>query len=166
MKGCTIHGPWIWNISVAIFLVVLFNSPPLRAESGRKIVEKSRELHTVSNEEEILRVTIVNKAGDLKRRKIVWYSTTDPDYMSKILIRFLAPRDVEGTGLLVWEAKGGNDDQWLYLPAARKVKRIPASGKKNRFMGTDFAYEREKAIIGVASENRGTSRSSGRVRAI
>lgn len=35
----------------------------------------------------------------------------------------------------------GNDDQWLYLPATRNAKRIAAAGKKNRFMGTDFAYE-------------------------
>lgn len=64
-----------------------------------------------------------------------------PNDLEKILVRFAAPRDVEGTGLLTWEARDGNDDQWLYLPATRKPKRIAASGKKNRFMGTDFSYE-------------------------
>jgi uncharacterized protein len=56
-------------------------------------------------------------------------------------VRFLAPRDVENSGLLIWEAKDGDDSQWLYLPAVKKAKRIASSAKKNRFMGTDLAFE-------------------------
>jgi hypothetical protein len=72
---------------------------------------------------------------------VVRYTLFGRDGLDKVLIRFLAPRDVEDTGLLTWEAPGGDDDQWLYLPASRRVKRIAASGKKTRFMGTDFSYE-------------------------
>jgi hypothetical protein len=43
------------------------------------------------------------------------------------LQRFLAPRDVENIALLTWEAKDGNDDQWLYLPATRNPERIAAA---------------------------------------
>jgi hypothetical protein len=86
-------------------------------------------------------VKLVSKDGIVKERKVVRYTLNGPDDLDKILVRFLAPRDVENTTLLTWEAKDGNDDQWLYLLATKKPKRIAASGKKNRFMGTDFTYE-------------------------
>ncbi|MBI4589539.1 MAG: outer membrane lipoprotein-sorting protein [Candidatus Rokubacteria bacterium] len=110
-------------------------------QSGRDIMRKQRELQRPRDEQATALMRLVNKDGAVKERRVVSYTLTGPGDLSKILIRFLAPRDVENTGLLTWEAKDGNDDQWLYLPATRKVKRIAASSKKNRFMGTDFAYE-------------------------
>ena len=80
-------------------------------------------------------------AGDRKERWLSNFTLTGADGLSKTLLRFLAPRDIENTGLLTWERAGGDDDQWLYLPSLGKVKRIAASGKKNRFMGSEFAYE-------------------------
>jgi len=65
------------------------------------------------------------------------------EFASKTLIRFLKPADVKGTGFLMWEYRqlSKDDDQWLYLPALKKVKRIVARQKSENFMGTDFTYE-------------------------
>ena len=111
------------------------------AQSAAEIMEKQRELHRLQDEEERQLLRLVSRTGAVKERKVVVYTLSGPGGLHKILVRFLAPRDVENTALLTWEAKDGDDDQWLYLPATRKPKRIAASGKKNRFMGTDFAYE-------------------------
>lgn len=111
------------------------------AQSGLGIMQKQRDLHRVKDEEEKQIITLVSKSGTSKQRQVVRYTLNGSDDLGKILVRFLAPRDVEGTGLLTWEAKDGNDDQWLYLPATKKTKRIAASGKKTRFLGTDFAFE-------------------------
>ena len=51
------------------------------------------------------------------------------------------PADVKGTALLTFSHKTGNDDQWLYLPALKRVKRISSSNKSGPFMGSEFAYE-------------------------
>ncbi len=125
--------------AVAASLVV----PPgdALAQSGMDIMKKQRDLHRAKDEEERQTQKIVNKAGNAKERKVVRYNLSGGDDLNKILIRFLAPRDVENTGLLTWEAKDGDDTQWLYLPASGKPKRIAAGGKKNRFMGTDFTFE-------------------------
>jgi Outer membrane lipoprotein-sorting protein len=112
-----------------------------RAQSGLEVMQKQRALHRVHDEEERQRLRLVSRAGAIKERVIVRWLLSGPDDREKIMVRFAVPRDVEGTGLLTWEARDGNDDQWLYLPAARKTKRIAAGGKKNRFMGTDFSYE-------------------------
>lgn len=64
-----------------------------------------------------------------------------PDDGDKTLIVFDQPRDVAGTGLLTYSHKVGDDDQWLYLPALKRVKRISSRNKSGPFMGSEFAYE-------------------------
>lgn len=59
----------------------------------------------------------------------------------KTLIVFDNPRDVAGTAFLSFTHKAGPDDQWLYLPALKRVKRISSSNKSGPFMGSEFAFE-------------------------
>ncbi|HHH13242.1 MAG TPA: outer membrane lipoprotein-sorting protein [Thiolapillus brandeum] len=59
----------------------------------------------------------------------------------KTLIVFDEPRDVKGTALLTFSHKTKDDDQWLYLPALKRVKRIASRNKSGPFMGSEFAYE-------------------------
>ena len=59
----------------------------------------------------------------------------------KSLVIFDEPRDVSGTALLNYTHREGADDQWLYLPALRRVKRIASNNKSGPFMGSEFAYE-------------------------
>lgn len=121
--------------------LLLAGAGPVAAESGRDIMERQRELQRARDEVETAVMKIYSKAGEVKERRLVSYALTPRQGPTKTLIRFLAPRDVENTALLTWERQDGDDDQWLYLPATRRVKRIAASGKKTRFMGTDFSYE-------------------------
>jgi len=59
----------------------------------------------------------------------------------KTLIVFDNPRDVKGTAFLSHTHKLDADDQWLFLPALKRVKRISSSNKSGPFMGSEFAYE-------------------------
>ncbi|NIR48249.1 MAG: outer membrane lipoprotein-sorting protein [Phycisphaerae bacterium] len=59
----------------------------------------------------------------------------------KSLVIFDMPRDVKGTAFLSFTHKVGADDQWLYLPALKRVKRIASNNKSGPFMGSEFAYE-------------------------
>ena len=70
------------------------------------------------------------------------------DFYSKTLIRFLEPSDVKGVGLLILEYHDGEkgSDQWLYLPALKKSKRIVSNQKNQNFMGSDFSYEDMKGL--------------------
>lgn len=54
---------------------------------------------------------------------------------------FLNPQDVKGTKMLTHTHKNDDDDQWLYLPSVRRVKRISSSNKSSSFMGSEFSYE-------------------------
>ena len=55
---------------------------------------------------------------------------------------FSQPKEVKGTAFLNWDRIGSEvDDQWLYLPALKKVRRIRATDKSRSFQGSDFSYE-------------------------
>ncbi len=58
-------------------------------------------------------------------------------------IFYLAPRSIRDTAFLTYDYADPekDDDQWLYLPALRKVRRISASDRGDYFLGTDFTYE-------------------------
>ena len=59
----------------------------------------------------------------------------------KSLIVFDWPKDIDGTALLTWSHKKGDDDQWLFLPALKRIKRISSSNKSGSFVGSEFSYE-------------------------
>ena len=64
-----------------------------------------------------------------------------PEEGDKSLFVFDQPRDVQGTALLTHAHANAQDDQWLYLPALKRVKRISASTRSGSFMGSEFSYE-------------------------
>ena len=59
----------------------------------------------------------------------------------KSLFVFDEPRDVQGTALLIHAHVDAQDDQWLYLPALKRIRRISASTRSGSFMGSEFSYE-------------------------
>ncbi len=59
----------------------------------------------------------------------------------KTLMVFLSPKDQKGTALLTFQHAEKDDDQWLYLPALKRVKKIASSKKSGPFMGSEFSFE-------------------------
>ncbi len=61
----------------------------------------------------------------------------------RTVIFYLAPKNIKDTAFLTYDYPEADkdDDQWLYLPAMRKVRRISASDRGDYFLGTDFTYE-------------------------
>ncbi|MCP5314749.1 MAG: outer membrane lipoprotein-sorting protein [Chromatiaceae bacterium] len=57
------------------------------------------------------------------------------------LTRFTSPADIQGVGLLTKDYPGDNNDQWLYLPALDRVRRVSSARKGGRFVGSDLFFE-------------------------
>ena len=88
-----------------------------------------------------LTMILKNRHGQTSTRHIrsrILEIRTDGDKSMSI---FDEPADVKGTAMLTFSHKTGNDDQWLYLPALKRVKRIASANKSGAFMGSEFAYE-------------------------
>lgn len=86
-------------------------------------------------------MTLRNKKGDESTRILRVKSLEVVDDGDKSLTIFDEPKDVRGTALLTFSHKVESDDQWLYLPALKRVKRISSRNKSGPFMGSEFAFE-------------------------
>ena len=84
-----------------------------------------------------------NRAGQQTERSLSFTTLEVPseDVGDQSLVIFESPKDIDGTALLSHAKILEPDDQWLYLPALRRVKRISSSNKSGPFVGSEFAYE-------------------------
>ena len=88
-----------------------------------------------------LTMVLRNARGETSTRQIRSYSLEGTDDGDKGLLIFDSPPDVRGTKFLTFSHKDRDDDQWLYLPALKRVKRISSANKGGSFMGSEFSYE-------------------------
>ncbi|MBW5291178.1 MAG: Outer membrane lipoprotein-sorting protein [Candidatus Ruthia sp. Asou_11_S2] len=87
-------------------------------------------------------MTLIDKNGKKRIRQLRTFSKDiDADTEHKVIF-FLSPSDIKNTAFLTYDYSddGKDDDQWMYLPALKKTKHIPASDKDAAFMGSDFSY--------------------------
>jgi len=87
------------------------------------------------------RMVLRNAQGQESSREMRMQALEQLADGDKRLIVFDEPRDVKGTAFLVYTRKTGNDDQWLFLPALKRVKRIASNNQSGPFVGSEFAYE-------------------------
>lgn len=88
-----------------------------------------------------LEMILRNRQGAVSTRELRTRVLEQIDDGDRSLVIFDRPRDVKGTAFLTFSHKTGNDDQWLFMPALERVKRISSSNKSGPFMGSEFAYE-------------------------
>lgn len=94
-----------------------------------------------------MRMVLVSKRGDTSERelRVMTLEGKGAEEGDKSLTIFDTPADVRGTALLTWSYKNRDDDQWLYLPALRRVKTIASRNQSGSFMGSEFAFEDMRA---------------------
>lgn len=110
--------------------------------TGQKIIENVYYRETGEDATSDLTMTLINLRGDERVREIKQYSK-DFGKEEKSIMFFQAPADVRNTSFMNWsyDEEAKDDDQWIYLPALKKVKRISSDSKSDYFMGSDFTYD-------------------------
>jgi len=116
-----------------------------------------------------LQMVLRNSAGRESSRSLAITTLEVPDESlgDKSLVVFESPNDIKGTALLSHARILEPDDQWLFLPALKRVKRISSANKSGPFVGSEFAFEdftalelnkydyawlREEALDGVQND--------------
>jgi outer membrane lipoprotein-sorting protein len=122
-------------------LLMSLISVMLFAQSSEDVARKSYEKisgygSSISKTTMLLR----NAQGDENLRKLEMRKLEGQNGDKSLLI-FLYPNDLKDTKLLSYEVIGGDDKQWLYLPAIKRVKRISSRNKSGSFMASEFSYE-------------------------
>jgi len=113
-------------------------------EQGRAIaVEMDRRDLGWNDSTTKLAMVLSNAQGETSTRELRLQAleVSKKGMGDKSLTIFDRPRDVEGTAFLSHTKISDADDQWLYLPALKRVKRISSANKSGPFMGSEFAYE-------------------------
>ena len=111
------------------------------ALTGREIMEKVNARDAGNRSISDMEMILLDKKGK-KRVRIIKNFGLEKGNESKSLMFFVSPADVRNTGFLTfdYDETGKEDDQWLYLPALKKTKRIASGDKSGSFMGSDLNY--------------------------
>ncbi|MEH8017581.1 outer membrane lipoprotein-sorting protein [Rheinheimera muenzenbergensis] len=111
-------------------------------DKGLSIAKKAKQLDSGwGDSQSEVEMILSNKNGQESRRVIRNKNLEVQGDGDKNLVIFDEPLDVQGTAFLNYSHPVGADDQWLYLPALKRVKRISSRNKSGSFMGSEFAYE-------------------------
>jgi hypothetical protein len=128
-------------ISGFVFLTVIVPSAFADDPRARSIMEKVDARDDGDNQTSDMEMILIDKVGNQRVRKLATFSK-DKGIDTYRLMFFRHPADVKNTAFLTWDYDDPDrdDDQWLYLPALRKTKRIASSDKSGSFIGSDLTY--------------------------
>jgi len=131
------------NILLSLALGITLFSTTLLADDAkaRGIMEKVEARNDGKSLIQDMQMVLIDKKGR-KRTRVMKSLSKDFGKDERRVMFFKTPADVKNTGFLTYDYASANkdDEQWLYLPALKKVKRIPSSDKSSSFMGSDFSY--------------------------
>lgn len=114
--------------------------PQVRAAGrGETIAKAYFNLKDPSTVRSSATMAITDKKGAIRSRSLEMYEKKNNDGTASF-IEFNAPADVRGTRFLSLPAANGSDEQRIYLPALKKARLIASSGKKGKFVGSDFSF--------------------------
>ncbi len=112
------------------------------AQKGLAIAKESDSRDQNWHDSQVsMTMTLRNKQGDESKRKLRLKSLEVKGDGDKGLTIFDSPKDVKGTGFMNYSHIQKADDQWLFLPALKRIKRISSKNKSGPFMGSEFSYE-------------------------
>ena len=114
------------------------------AETAREILDKAKTVNDAREPKDMaqkMKMTLVDARGTTRVRDLDMHAKTYGEKTSKAITFFQSPAEVKGVGFLAFAYPDKDDDQWLYLPALGRVRRITANTRRQSFQGSDFSYQ-------------------------
>ncbi len=138
----------ITTITASLFLIANAINTAYADDVARNI-ERGLEIAKEADKRETgfvdsiakMKMTLANKQGQTNTREVKVKTLEVIGDGDKGLSIFNTPKDIKGTASLTYSHALKPDEQWLYLPALKRVKRISSKNKSGPFMGSEFAYE-------------------------
>jgi len=138
-----LHHPVVTLLGILVLLLGIA-LPAQAAEYARDGRELARQVHDRSDGKDAAATAVMyltQKGRDSRQRTLAVLRKDKGTDERWSFIRFYEPADIAQTGLLTKDYPHGDSNQWLYLPALGRVRRISSSDKGGRFVGSDFYYE-------------------------
>jgi len=130
------------NFKILLVFFALLSSHAFARNKGHLVAKKLEKANNgFIGESGIMKLVLIDAYGTKIVREMEGKTLEVVGDGDKSLSIFLNPKDVKGTKMLTWSHKLKDNDQWLYLPSLRRVKRISSKNKSASFMGSEFTYE-------------------------
>ncbi len=134
------------KVALAVITISLISMNTVFAQSAEEkglAIAQERKNRDLGWGDSIAEITMIlrNAQGQESERKMRTKTLEIDNDGDKGLTIFDKPRDVNGTAFLNFAHATKPDDQWLYLPALKRVKRIASRNKSGPFMGSEFSFE-------------------------
>ncbi len=132
----------VWGFALGLSLAVVPLAQAAEPTTGLEVMKRVEARDDGDDLKQKMTQRLIDKRGNVRERQIISFSK-DYGLDSKSVSYFLSPANVRDTAMLTWDYadESKDDDQWLYLPALKKVRRISSSDRGDYFMGTDFTFE-------------------------
>ena len=133
-------------IAIVVAIASAFHAAPTQAAdadaSADRIMQALSGRPEGASADRTVRIKLIDRNGAVREQlaRALRKNVADGRRMA---IFYLAPANIRGTSFLVFDYSAPDvaNDQWLYLPALRKVRRIPASDRGDYFLGTDLTFD-------------------------
>jgi hypothetical protein len=133
-------------VATVIVLAAAFHATPTQAAdadaNAGRIMQALAARPEGASADRTVRIKLIDRNGGVREQlaRALRKNVADGRRMA---IFYLAPANIRGTSFLVYDysAPDAANDQWLYLPALRKVRRIPAADRGDYFLGTDLTFD-------------------------
>ncbi len=128
-------------LTLSLGLAALAQRPAPGTETPEWVARQIDQRDTGRDGRLEMTMRLFDRQGRVRERSLILTSLRLPSAGDRVLVRFVAPADIKGTGLLVWEHPDQEDERFLYLPALGRVRRITGAEKQGSFVGSDLSYE-------------------------
>ena len=136
------HFTLISFVSAIIIATPTFAEPTALEEKGRMIaIEADERISGFGESEEIFEMVLIDKRGRERNRQMRVQTLERENGHDWSLSIFDSPADVKGTAFLSHTHGLEPDDQWIFLPALKRIKRISSKNRAGAFMGSEFSFE-------------------------
>jgi len=109
--------------------------------AGEQLAQKVYDRDNGKDATSLVSMTLTEKGRSPRLRKMITYRQDKKAGEISTLIRFTEPADIAGTGLLTLDTAAKESNQWIFLPAMERVRRIDSNRKGGRFVNSDYYYE-------------------------
>lgn len=110
-------------------------------EAGARLAQRVYDRPDGNDATSAVTMSLTEEGRSPRVRSMILYRLSGAGGEVSTLIRFTGPADIEGTGLLTLDAADGASNQWIYLPAMKRVRRVDSNRKGGRFVNSDYFYE-------------------------
>ena len=135
-------NPLLKQIRYVLLAGIFALAPSVYAdEAGLQLAQRVYDRPDGKDATSVLTMTLTETGHAPRVRQLISYQLRRKPGEQAVLTRFTEPADIAGTGLLTLDHVRSETDQWIFLPALDRVRRISASRKGGRFVNSELYYE-------------------------